>query len=124
MQRYVTKDPFETATAISRKIKANTDKDVSRFTASHRLNEIGFTTRSPAIKPFISNKNRNARLEYAEARVVWRDEDWDRVHFSDESKFDLLVSDGRQFVIYVSQVTDLTIDVLKSPPNLKEGAVS
>ena len=48
MKRYVTKDPFETAATISRKIKANTDKDVSRFTVLCRLNEFGFTARSPA----------------------------------------------------------------------------
>ena len=46
----------------------------------------------------ISKKNRKAKLEYAEAHVVWRDQDWERVHFSDESKFNFLGSDGRQFV--------------------------
>ena len=95
MKRYVTKDPFETAAVIFRKIKANTDKDVSRFTVSRRLNEFSFTARSPATKPLISKRNRKERLEYAEAHVVWRDEDWDKVYFSDESKFNLLVSNGR-----------------------------
>ena len=61
---------------FSRKIKANTDKDVRRFAISRRLNEFGFTARCPATKPMISKKNRKARLEYAEAHAVWRDEDW------------------------------------------------
>ena len=77
MKHYVTKDTFETAAAISRKIKANTDEDVSPFTLSRRLNEFGFTARSPETKPLISKKSRKARLEYAEARVVWSDGDWD-----------------------------------------------
>ena len=67
MKRYVTKNPFETAAAISRDIKANTDKDVSRFTVSRRLNEFGFLARSPATKLMISKKDRKAKL----------DEDWD-----------------------------------------------
>ena len=75
MKRYVTKDPFETAAAISRRFKNNTDKDASRFTVSRRLNELGFTARSPATKPLISKKNRKTKLEYTDARVVWRDED-------------------------------------------------
>ena len=39
MKRYVTNDSFETAAAISRKIKANTDEDVSSFTVSRSLKE-------------------------------------------------------------------------------------
>lgn len=98
MKRYVTKDPFETAAGISRQIKANSNKEVSRFTVSRRLNEFGLRARSPASKPIISKKNQKARREYAEAHVIWRDEDWERIHFSDESKFNLVGSDGRQFV--------------------------
>ena len=80
-------------------MKTNTDKDVSRFTVSRCLNELGITARSPATKPLISKKNKKVRLEYAGAHVVWRDKDWDRDHFSDESKFNLLGSDCcRQFV--------------------------
>ena len=50
MKRYVTKDLSETASEISRKIKANTDEDVGRLTVSRRLNELGLTARSPATK--------------------------------------------------------------------------
>ena len=80
------------------KMKANTDKDISRFTVSRRLNEFGLTAYSPATKPLISKKNRKAWLEYAEVHFVLRDEDRDWVYFSNESKFNLLWSDGRQFV--------------------------
>ena len=53
---------------------------------SRRLNELGFAVRSLATKPLISKKNSKARLEYIEAHVVWRYEDLERIHFSDESK--------------------------------------
>ena len=57
-----------------RRLKANTVEDVRRFTVSRRLNELGLTARSPATKTLISKKKRKARLEYAEAHVVGRDE--------------------------------------------------
>ena len=69
----------------------------------------------------ISKKNRKARLEYAEARVLWRDKDWDRVYFSDESKYSSLGLDGRQFVRRVAG-TDLILNVLEMLPNLEEEA--
>ena len=59
-----------TAAAFSRKITANADEDVSRSTASRRLNEFRLTARSLASKKLISKTNRNARFGYAEAYVV------------------------------------------------------
>lgn len=71
---------------------------MSRFTVSRRLNEFGLKARTSATKPIISKKNKKARLEYAESHVVWRDGDWARMHFSDESKFNLVGSNGRRYV--------------------------
>ena len=98
MKRFVEKDPFETASGISRKIKKDFDKDVSRFTVSRRLNDFGLKACSPATKPLISKKNKAARITYAETHILWSESDWDKVHFSDESKFNLVGSDGRQYV--------------------------
>ena len=50
------------------------------------------------MKQLISKKNRAARLACAEAHIIWSDNDWDKVNFSDESKFNLVGSDGRQYV--------------------------
>ena len=98
MKRYVDKDPFDTSTGISQKIKTVLCKDVSRYTVSRRLNEMGLNACSPATKPLISKKNKAARLTYAERHVLWSDSNCDKVHFSDESKFNLVGSDGRQYV--------------------------
>ena len=73
MKSSVTKDPFETAAAIFPRILANTDKDVNRITVSRHLNEFSFATQSSATNPLISKASKKARLEYAEAHVVWRD---------------------------------------------------
>ncbi len=53
---------------------------------------------SAVTKPLISRKNQNARLTFAEEHVVWTEENWSKVHFSDESKFNLFESDGKHFV--------------------------
>ena len=39
-----------------------------------------------------------ARLAYAEAHIIWSDIQCNKVHFRDESKFNLVGSDGRQYV--------------------------
>ena len=48
-------------------------------------------------KPFISRKNQKARLTFAEEHIVWSEEKWSRVHFSDESKFNLFGADGKSY---------------------------
>ena len=95
MKRYVMKDPFETAAGISKKLKANNNKEVSRFTVFRRLNEFGLKAALQPLKQ--SSVRRTRRFEYAESHVGWRDGDWERVHFSDESKFNLVGSDSRRY---------------------------
>jgi len=45
-------------------------------------------------KPFISKKNKTARLEFVSLHKDWSVKDWSKVLFSDESKFNLFGSDG------------------------------
>ena len=119
MKGCVEKDSFETATGISRKIKRDFDKDMSRFTVSCRLNDYILKACSPATKPLISKKNKAARITYAETHTLWSESDWDKVHFSDENKFNLVGSDGRQ---YVRRVTGdrLNLRCVKKSENLEE----
>ena len=51
-----------------------------------------------AKKPFISEKNRKARLEFAHAHKNWAIEQWSHILWSDESKFNLRHSDGKKYV--------------------------
>lgn len=98
MQRMALKDRFVTSSAIKREINDNTNVNVSRQTVSRRLQEIGLFSRVPQKKPLISLKNQKKRLEYASEHVLWTDEKWDSVFFSDESKFNLFGSDGKTYV--------------------------
>ena len=92
------KDRFKTASAIARELNESTNINVSRKTVSRRLVDCGFRAHVPACKPLITKKNKFARLQYAKEHVIWSTDQWEKVHFSDESKFNVFGSDGRQFV--------------------------
>ena len=52
------------------------------------------------------------RLEYAEVHVVWRDEDWESTSATMVSS--IYLCQMADSLLYVSQVTNLTPNVLKS----------
>ncbi|XP_055924554.1 uncharacterized protein LOC129956648 [Argiope bruennichi] len=46
----------------------------------------------------LQRKNRKLRLDFAKATIDWPDEFWNKVIFSDESKFNIFGSAGRRYV--------------------------
>ena len=91
-------DRFKTAAEIAREVKLEQDQTVSRSTVTRRLKRVGLEARAPASKPLISKKNQKLRLQFAQAHIIWTEEQWSRVHFSDESKFNVIGSDGKTYV--------------------------
>ena len=73
-------------------------KTLSRKTVSRRFVEQQLLARAPVVKPLISSKNKKCRLAFANEHVLWSQEKWQTVHFSDESKFLLIGSDGKTYV--------------------------
>ena len=63
-----------------------------------RLLEEGFVSRYSAKKPFLTLKMKKKRLQWAKEHKNWTLDDWKSVIFSDESKFNLLNSDGARNV--------------------------
>ncbi len=53
---------------------------------------------SAVTRTVISRKNYEAKLTFAEKHVLRTEENWSKIHFSDESKFNLFGSDGKHFV--------------------------
>lgn len=98
MVKLVKKDRFKTAAAVSREMSIVLKKTLSRKTVSRRLVEHDLQARAPAVKPLISSKNKKCRLTFATEHVLWSQEKWQTVHFSDESKFMLFGSDGKRYV--------------------------
>ena len=59
-----------------------------------RLRAAGIFGRRPVKKPFVSIKNRMARVKWAKEHLNWTKADWSRVVWSDESKYLLFGTDG------------------------------
>ena len=90
------KDRFKSCTEIKRVMNSTSCVNVSRQTVSSRLQGIGLFNRTPRKKPLVSSKNK--RLEFANRNVIWTYENWAKVFFSDESKFNLFGNDGKNNV--------------------------
>ena len=98
MQRMSLKDRFKSYTEIRRIMNSTSCVNVSRQTVSRLLQEIGLFNRTPRKKPLLSSKNNKKRLEFANSYVIWTYENWAKVFFSDESKFNLFGNDGKNNV--------------------------
>lgn len=67
---------------------------ISGRTVQRRACQAGLKSYRAAKKPFISEKNRKARIKFAQDHLNWSLQKWSTVLFSDESKFNLKDSDG------------------------------
>ena len=97
MQRMSLKDRCKSCTEIKRVMNSTSCVNVSRQTVSRRLQEIVLFNRTPRKKPLVSSKNKK-RLESANWYIIWTYENWAKVFFSDESKFNLFGNDGKNKV--------------------------
>ena len=50
------------------------------------------------MKPLMSTKKKKRRFAFANEHVLWSQEKWQTMHFSDESKFLLIGSDGKTYI--------------------------
>jgi transposase len=70
---------------------------VSSITMARALHHYGLVSCVRRSKPWISPVNVGKQKAWAAAHADWTVDDWKRVIFSDESKFMLFKSDGRQY---------------------------
>ncbi|CAD6199198.1 unnamed protein product [Caenorhabditis auriculariae] len=91
-------NPRLTAPAIRREVFLNSPSPPSVSTVKRRLNAAEIMGRRPVKKPLISEKNRAARVKWAKEHLNWTRQDWNKILWSDESKFLLFGSDGIQWV--------------------------
>jgi hypothetical protein len=85
------------ATTISETVSSCLGVSVSTGTIRSRLKEAGFRAHVKMKKPLLTNKQIRAQLKWAKEHINWTDDDWSRVLWTDESKFNLFGSDGRQW---------------------------
>lgn len=96
--RQVKVNPFKTAVEVTQDMNEHFDVNVGVHTVRRRLVESKLYARRPARKPYISSINRKKRLDFAKRHMHWTSEQWTRVLWSDESKFNLFSSDGIRYV--------------------------
>ena len=94
----VKKDPRKTAVDVANFANEQMGVSIGVHTVRRRLKEANLHARRPAKKPLISAINKKKRLEFAKRYKDWSNEQWAKVLWSDESKFNLFGSDGINFV--------------------------
>lgn len=90
----VKKNPKCTALSLLQNINVT----VHPQTIRRVLHKNNFRCRTPRKKPFISDANKAKRLQFAKEHENQPIEFWKSIVFSDESKFNIFGSDGRQGV--------------------------
>jgi transposase len=86
------------AETIRKEAKAKHGIDVSRDTIARALKSFGFVARIKEKKPGLSLKQKKERLAWAREHSTWTVEEWKNVIWSDETKFTLVNSEGKEYV--------------------------
>jgi len=96
--REIKKDSKSSTTDVRSYAQQHFGLNISKWTAARILNRAKLFARRPASKPLLTQAHQKARLQFARAHKHWTSEDWGRVLWSDESKFNLMNPDGGQWV--------------------------
>lgn len=81
------RERFTTARNLQMQLRAIHNVQTSVDTVRRRLREQNLHIRIPATGPALNADHRRARLQFAREHVDWNLEDWERVLFTDESRF-------------------------------------
>lgn len=98
VQLYSLRNRAASAVATTQRLRAVRGVDVSAETVRRRLREYGLAAYRPAQGPLLTAQHKRERLQFAQDHLNWTVEDWSNVLFTDESRFALFMSDGRQMI--------------------------
>ncbi|CAK9814356.1 Transposable element Tc1 transposase [Anthophora quadrimaculata] len=88
----------DTATEIAAEVNKSREETISVSTIKRRLKEGGLRGCVAVKKPLLRKQNKKKRLQWAKCHKNWTLEDWKKVLWSDESKFEVFGSKRRVFV--------------------------
>ena len=114
-------DPRQSAKEIHREFTQSHQISCSYATVKRRLRQNNLYGRCPVKKPFVSAKNRRARLKFAKEHLNWTANQWSKILWSDKSKFNMFGSDD---IKYVRRPIGLRNDVKYQVPTVKHGGGS
>ena len=96
LQRLVRRMPFGTSPVLKQHWLPN--RRLSTRTVRNRLKSAGLKSRRVIKRPLLADIIRRSRLAWCLARRGWNLRTWRKIHWSDESRFLLHVTDGRMRV--------------------------
>lgn len=91
-------DRFTSGPKLAKEVENKFNKVISSKTVKRYAKFVGFKAMRPKKVPFISKKNKKARLEFAKKFILMPKSYWKKVIWSDESKINLFTSDGITYV--------------------------
>lgn len=87
-----------TAPEIREQLNSTRETQVSVSTVQRRLRDYGLKGCIAAKKPLLRKQNKVKRLNWAKKHKDWTVEQWSKVLFTDESKFEIFSGRRRQYV--------------------------
>lgn len=117
----VKKNRRVSAGSITEKVRELGGSPISVQTVRNRIHESGFAGRVARIKPFIATRNKRRRLAFSKTHQLKDSSYWNRIVFSDESKFMVGGSDGK-VMVWRKPHEEFLPQCLK--PSFKSGRVS
>lgn len=97
ISRLIVSGECDNATQVRRNLSRNNGVNISSRTIRRRLRKVGLRARVKCKKPRLSTAHTKHRLEWAKERVNWGENEWKKVLWSDEKKFKLFGSDGKEW---------------------------
>jgi transposase len=95
--REVKKDRSITLEPLTEAFNKSLTISVSSRTVQRTLHNYGFYSRVAKKKPLVTEKNKKIRLEWCKRMKNWKEE-WDKVIFSDESRYLIFKNDAHKLV--------------------------
>ncbi len=95
MSRLVRDDRKTTVTQITTRYNQDLQNTISEHTTHRTLKKMDSSSRRPHRVPLLSDKNRKRRIQFTQTHQNWTIEDCKNVAWSDECRFLLRRSDGR-----------------------------
>jgi hypothetical protein len=93
LQRLVRRIPFATSPVLKQHWLPN--RHLSTRTVRNRLKSAGLKSRRVNKRPLLADRHRWTRLAWCSARRGWNLRTWRKIHWSEEGRFLLHVTDGR-----------------------------
>lgn len=89
------RDRYRMATTTARVTPGTHNPSISAQTVRNRLREAGLRACRPVVRQVLTRHHRQQRRLWAQTHCRWTRQDWQKVLFTDESRFCLTRGDGR-----------------------------